>query len=149
MAVLLAPVPAVQRVCTPPHSKQIHQRPDAVIIRSDTRSFEGRFAIVTVPPTLASRIIFSPPLPPAREELQQRMIMGCVIKVLRPASAPPPTRLPLWLCFCGTSVPVPQSHVAQVIVIYDRPHWRDAGFSGEAISDTGPMYVSTVPDTQR
>ena len=31
--------------------------------------------------------------------------------------------------------------VIKTIVIYDEPYWRKKGFSGEAISDTGPMYV--------
>ena len=29
--------------------------------------------------------------------------------------------------------------VIKVIVIYDKPYWRLGGFSGEAISDQGPM----------
>jgi monoamine oxidase len=59
-------------------------------IRQDDRSVEvthdggvvraGR-AIVALPPTLAGRIRYSPPLPPLRDQLTQQVPMGYVIKV--------------------------------------------------------------------
>jgi monoamine oxidase len=42
----------------------------------------ARAAIVAVPPLLAGRIDYDPPLPPAREQLTQRMPMGSVIKCM-------------------------------------------------------------------
>ena len=42
----------------------------------------ARRAVVTVPPTLAARIVYDPPLPPHRDQLTQRMPMGSVIKVM-------------------------------------------------------------------
>ncbi|WP_176049797.1 flavin monoamine oxidase family protein [Burkholderia sp. BCC1644] len=45
------------------------------------RTYEARYAIVTAPPALASRIRFTPPLPAKRAGLLQRMQMGAVIKM--------------------------------------------------------------------
>jgi monoamine oxidase len=44
-------------------------------------SFAGRRVILTVPKTLAGRIRFTPPLPPALDQLLQRQPNGSVIKV--------------------------------------------------------------------
>lgn len=68
----------------------------------------ARRAIVAVPPTLAGRISYDPPLPALRDQLTQRMPQGTVIKTM---------------------------------AIYERPFWRDEGFSGQATSDTGPARV--------
>lgn len=66
-------------------------------------------AILAVPPTLLAGVLFDPPLPPRRVQLQQRLPMGAVIKCL---------------------------------AVYERPFWRDAGLSGMAISDRGPVTVT-------
>ncbi len=42
---------------------------------------EAQHAIVAIPPTLAGRLRYSPPLPALRDQLTQRMPMGTVIKV--------------------------------------------------------------------
>ncbi|HEY0106981.1 MAG TPA: flavin monoamine oxidase family protein [Rhizomicrobium sp.] len=57
---------------------------DASGVRATTARgvFEGRFAVVAVPPAGAGRIRFDPPLPAARDGLQQRMPMGAIIKVV-------------------------------------------------------------------
>ncbi|HSK50506.1 MAG TPA: FAD-dependent oxidoreductase [Solirubrobacterales bacterium] len=65
-------------------------------------------AIVAVPPALAGRIVYDPPLPALRDQLTQRMPQGTVIKTM---------------------------------AIYERPFWRDEGFSGQATSDAGPARV--------
>ncbi|HZO07559.1 MAG TPA: FAD-dependent oxidoreductase, partial [Solirubrobacterales bacterium] len=73
------------------------------------RVVEARRAIVAIPPTLAGRIAYDPPLPPARDQLTQRMPQGTVIKTM---------------------------------AIYERPFWRDAGLSGQAVSQEGPARVT-------
>ncbi len=45
-----------------------------------TECFEARAVIVAVPPTLSGRIIYDPPLPPARDQLVQRLPQGSVMK---------------------------------------------------------------------
>ena len=45
------------------------------------RSFAARRAIVTLPKTLAGRILYTPALPPATDQLLQREPMGSVLKV--------------------------------------------------------------------
>jgi monoamine oxidase len=42
----------------------------------------ARQAIVAVPPTLAGRIAYDPPLPALRDQLTQRMPQGSVIKTM-------------------------------------------------------------------
>lgn len=53
-----------------------------VIVTSDRGRFEARFAVMAVPPALAGRIAFSPPLPAPRDQLLQRFPMGATVKVL-------------------------------------------------------------------
>jgi monoamine oxidase len=57
---------------------------DAAGVRVTTRdgeSFEGRHVIVTLPPTLAGRLEYDPPLPSWRDQLTQRLPAGSVMKV--------------------------------------------------------------------
>ncbi len=49
--------------------------PDGLIVRA-------RRAIVAIPPTLAGRIAYDPPLPAQRDQLTQRMPQGTVIKTM-------------------------------------------------------------------
>ncbi|PSF37803.1 flavin monoamine oxidase family protein [Aphanothece hegewaldii CCALA 016] len=44
--------------------------------------FTAKFTIVAMPPHLAGRIIYDPPMPPLREQLTQRVPMGCCAKIL-------------------------------------------------------------------
>jgi monoamine oxidase len=37
------------------------------------------------------------------------------------------------------AIPTWMAGHAKIVAIYDRPHWRDAGFSGDAMSQVGPM----------
>jgi monoamine oxidase len=68
----------------------------------------ARRGIVAIPPTLAGRVAYDPPLPARRDQLTQRMPQGTVIKTM---------------------------------AIYERPFWREEGFSGQATSDAGPARV--------
>ncbi|TRW81203.1 flavin monoamine oxidase family protein [Mycolicibacterium sp. 018/SC-01/001] len=36
----------------------------------------------------------------------------------------------------------PQGHLSKAYVAYDRPFWRTNGFSGEALSDEGPVFIT-------
>ena len=45
-------------------------------------SAHGRRAIVAIPPALAGRIAYDPPLPGQRDQLTQRMPQGTVIKCM-------------------------------------------------------------------
>ena len=53
-----------------------------VIVVSDRLTVEARRAIVAVPPTLAGRIAYDPPLPAIRDGLSQRMAQGSVVKCM-------------------------------------------------------------------
>lgn len=44
--------------------------------------FAAKFAVVAMPPHLAGRMIYEPPMPPLREQLTQRVPMGCCAKIL-------------------------------------------------------------------
>jgi monoamine oxidase len=88
--------------------RAIAQTGTGVQVRADGATLDASRVIVAVPPPLAARIDYDPPLPPARDQLTQRLPMGSVIKC---------------------------------IACYKRPFWRDAGLSGEAISNTGPVTL--------
>lgn len=95
------------RLSTP--VRGITQGDDGVSVQTDAGDFEARRVVVTLPPALASRLRYEPPMPTLRDQLTQRVGMGATIK-----------------CFA----------------LYDRPFWRDAGFSGEAVSMEGPVTVT-------
>lgn len=83
---------------------------DGVRVTTDEGStHDARAAVVTLPPTLAGRLTYDPPLPSWRDQLTQRQPAGAVMK-----------------CFA----------------VYDRPFWRDAGLTGQAVSDRGPVKVT-------
>jgi len=88
--------------------RSIQQTHAVVTVSSDTGDYTSRYIVVAVPPALAGRIEYSPPLPSARDELTQRLPMGSVIKI---------------------------------IVMYDKPFWREQGYSAEALSDAGPIFI--------
>jgi monoamine oxidase len=64
---------AVQRICHGPQS---------AIVRSPSLTVHARRVIVAMPPTLAGRIVYDPPLPALRDGLTQRMAQGSVIKCM-------------------------------------------------------------------
>jgi monoamine oxidase len=53
---------------------------DGVTVHAEGRSLAGEYAVVAIPPTLAGRIDYDPPLPAAREGLTQRTPMGGIVK---------------------------------------------------------------------
>jgi monoamine oxidase len=62
--------------------RAVEQDGGAVIAHFDGGSCRARRCIVALPPLLAGRIRYTPPLPTARDQLTQRMPMGHVINVL-------------------------------------------------------------------
>jgi monoamine oxidase len=54
---------------------------DVVTVHHDRGTVTARRVIVAIPPALAGRIRYSPPLPGVRDQLTQRSFMGSVIKV--------------------------------------------------------------------
>jgi monoamine oxidase len=89
------------RICHPGEYKSAPAEEGGLVV-------SARRAIVAIPPTLAGRVAYDPPLPARRDQLTQRMPQGTVIKTM---------------------------------AIYERPFWREEGFSGQATSDTGPARV--------
>jgi monoamine oxidase len=59
-----------------------HADGGGVVVRSDRLAVEARRAIVAVPPTLAARIAYDPPMPAVRDGLTQRMAQGSVVKCM-------------------------------------------------------------------
>jgi monoamine oxidase len=59
----------------------IRQDDENVRVTYDGGFVEAARAIIAIPPTLAGRIRYSPPLPPLRDQLTQQVPMGYVIKV--------------------------------------------------------------------
>jgi monoamine oxidase len=57
-------------------------------VLSGAGTVTARRVVVAMPPPLAARIAYSPPLPAERDQLTQRMPMGAVIKVMAVYDAP-------------------------------------------------------------
>jgi monoamine oxidase len=96
--------------------RRIVQTGRLVGVESDRISLTAKRVIVAVPPVLAHQIEYEPRLPPAREQLTQRMPMGVLLKIS---------------------------------AVYDKPFWREQGFTGQAVSDTGPgrtTFDTSPPD---
>lgn len=55
---------------------------DGVVVRGDDGAIRARRVIVAIPPTLAGRLVYDPPLPGRRDQLTQRLPGGSVVKVL-------------------------------------------------------------------
>jgi monoamine oxidase len=62
--------------------RRIEHGDDRVTVHADGLVAEGRRVIVAVPPTLAGRIAYDPPLPALRDQLTQRIPQGTVIKCM-------------------------------------------------------------------
>ena len=60
----------------------IHQDDQGVTVRCATLCVRAKQVIVALPPTLAGRIRYSPPMPPLRDSLTQRMPMGTALKMM-------------------------------------------------------------------
>lgn len=89
--------------------RAITWRADGATVAADGVSIDARHVVLAIPPPLLRRISFDPLLPPARDQLLQRIPMGATIKC---------------------------------VVRYARPFWRDAGWSGEAVSDGDLLSVT-------
>jgi monoamine oxidase len=63
-------------------ARRISQANGGVTVDADGVTVKARRAIVAVPPTLASRISYDPPLPAVRDGLTQRMAQGSVVKCM-------------------------------------------------------------------
>ncbi len=61
--------------------ERIVQGPSGVTVQCRNLQAHGKRAIVAVPPTLAGRIEYEPKLPPARDQLTQRLPQGTLLKV--------------------------------------------------------------------
>ncbi|HEX8067814.1 MAG TPA: FAD-dependent oxidoreductase [Thermoleophilaceae bacterium] len=60
--------------------RRIEHGAEGVVVRAGGVDASARRAIVAVPPPLAARIEYDPPLPGARDQLAQRMPMGSLMK---------------------------------------------------------------------
>ena len=60
--------------------RRIEQRNDVITVLTDGLLVTARHAIVAIPPALAGRITYDPPLPGFRDQLTQRVPAGSVIK---------------------------------------------------------------------
>src|SRR5438067_3241054 len=69
-----------QRVVLSAPARRITQSSSGVTVLSDRFSVSGQRVIVAIPPTLAGRIDYQPPLPPLRDQLVQHMPQGSLMK---------------------------------------------------------------------
>ena len=62
--------------------REVAQHDGGVRLHSDEGTVEARRVVLAMPPPLVGQLRFSPPLPPAREELQRASRMGRTVKCL-------------------------------------------------------------------
>ncbi len=67
---------------------RIVQDEQGVSVRATSIEVYARHVIVALPPTLAGRLRYDPPMPPLRDSLTQRMPMGTAIKMMFRYEAP-------------------------------------------------------------
>ena len=60
---------------------RIDHTSEGVVVHHDRGTVRARRAVVAIPPTLAGRIRYSPPMPGVRDQLTQRSFMGSAIKI--------------------------------------------------------------------
>ncbi len=60
----------------------IHQSETGIEVETTQARFTGQYVVVAMPPHLAGRIVYHPPLPALRAQLTQRVPMGSCAKVL-------------------------------------------------------------------
>jgi monoamine oxidase len=60
--------------------RAISQDSAGVVVAGEAGQLRARRAIVAIPPTLAGRIVYDPPLPGPRDQLTQRLPGGSVVK---------------------------------------------------------------------
>lgn len=89
LALLMAEQLGADRLRLEAPVRRIEQSAGGVLVRADGPGGEpaglavrAAHAIVAVPPTLAGRIAYDPPLPALRDQLTQRMPQGAVIKAM-------------------------------------------------------------------
>jgi len=62
--------------------QRIVQRARLIEVEGDHFSVKARRVVVAIPPTLAGRIEYEPPLPALRDQLTQRLPMGSLVKTI-------------------------------------------------------------------
>jgi monoamine oxidase len=82
VALRLAEALGDERVALEAPVRRIAHGADGVTVAADGLEVRARRAIVALPPTLAGRIAYDPPLPGFRDQLTQRMAQGTVIKCM-------------------------------------------------------------------
>jgi monoamine oxidase len=68
--------------------RAIAQDDAGVVVDSDAGTYTASYAVVAIPPVLAGRIAYDPPLTARRDALTQRMPMGATIKCVATYEAP-------------------------------------------------------------
>ncbi len=61
---------------------RIYHNEAGVEVETAHNRFAAQFVIVAMPPHLAGKISYDPPMPPLRAQLTQRVPMGCCVKIL-------------------------------------------------------------------
>jgi len=82
VALRLAETLGDERIALQAPVRRIAHGVDGVTVAADGLEVRARRAIVALPPSLAGRIAYDPPLPGYRDQLTQRMAQGSVIKCM-------------------------------------------------------------------
>ena len=89
LALLMAEQLGAERVRLGAPVRRIEHGPSGIAVHADGPDGEphglvvrARRGIIAIPPTLAGRVSYDPPLPAARDQLTQRMPQGAVVKTM-------------------------------------------------------------------
>jgi monoamine oxidase len=82
IALRLAASLGAERIALEAPVRRIVHGADGVTVAADGVEVRARRAVIALPPTLAGRIAYDPPLPGYRDQLTQRMAQGTVIKCM-------------------------------------------------------------------
>jgi monoamine oxidase len=118
-------------------------RGDGVTVHVDGLTATGEYAVVAVPPALAGRITYDPPLPAWRDGLTQRTPMGSVVKCVAAYEEP------FWRA-AGLSGEVVDAEGPVGLVYDDSPPDGSSGaLVGFALGDDGRALADAAPEERR
>lgn len=75
-------LPSGSVVLSSPVTGVKHDATGVTITCSTGKSYSAKYAVIALPMNIVGRLAYDPPMPGLRDQLTQRMPMGCVIKVI-------------------------------------------------------------------
>lgn len=127
--------------------RRVHYDAEGVVVVADgpggPEEFEGSHAIITLPPTLAGRLIYEPALPSWRDQLTQRLPAGSVIKLYAIYDEP------FWRADGLTGQAASDEGPVKVTFDNSPPEGRPGVLMGFMEADDGRRWARRSPEERR